>query len=153
MTRSRYLPGVAHECSATSSSSPGSCIGDSPLLLTSTMSSAMSHRDNSRPVRQDTGNFVRITFEVHRASRFARRYDAERAFGMTANPFARTHATECITDGSHPAAGREDRLRPLTEDKPKGMVEVAGKPIRTHCRAVDRLADYAGVVGYKSRHH
>jgi glucose-1-phosphate thymidylyltransferase len=31
------------------------------------------------------------------------------------------------------AAGEGTRLRPLTEDKPKGMVEVDGKPILTHC--------------------
>jgi glucose-1-phosphate thymidylyltransferase len=31
------------------------------------------------------------------------------------------------------AAGGGTRLRPLTEDKPKGMVEVDGKPILTHC--------------------
>ena len=31
------------------------------------------------------------------------------------------------------AAGEGTRLRPLTEDKPKGMVEVNEKPILTHC--------------------
>ena len=31
------------------------------------------------------------------------------------------------------AAGEGTRLRPLTEDKPKGMVEVDGDPILTHC--------------------
>ena len=30
------------------------------------------------------------------------------------------------------ATGEGTRLRPLTEDKPKGMVEVDGKPILTH---------------------
>lgn len=30
------------------------------------------------------------------------------------------------------AAGERTRLRPLTEDKPEGMCEVAGKPILTH---------------------
>mgnify|MGYP000409835789 FL=1 len=50
------------------------------------------------------------------------------------------------------AAGEGTRLRPLTEDKPKGMVEVAGKPILTHC--FEQLADLGAdellvVVGYK----
>ena len=50
------------------------------------------------------------------------------------------------------AAGEGTRLRPLTEDKPKGMVEVAGKPILTHC--FDQLVDLGAetlltVVGYK----
>ena len=31
------------------------------------------------------------------------------------------------------AAGEGTRLRPLTEDKPKGMVEVADEPLLTHC--------------------
>jgi glucose-1-phosphate thymidylyltransferase len=50
------------------------------------------------------------------------------------------------------AAGEGTRLRPLTEDKPKGLVEVAGKPILTHC--FERLAALGAsellvVVGYK----
>ncbi len=50
------------------------------------------------------------------------------------------------------AAGEGTRLRPLTEDKPKGMVEVAGKPILTHC--FEQLVELGAeelyvVVGYK----
>ena len=50
------------------------------------------------------------------------------------------------------AAGKGTRLRPLTEEKPKGMVEVAGKPILTHC--FEQLADLGAeelvvVVGYR----
>ncbi|ELY55721.1 UTP--glucose-1-phosphate uridylyltransferase AglF [Natronococcus jeotgali] len=49
------------------------------------------------------------------------------------------------------AAGEGTRLRPLTEDKPKGLVEVDGKPIITHC--LDRLvelgaSEFVVVVGY-----
>ncbi|PGF17144.1 UTP--glucose-1-phosphate uridylyltransferase [Natrinema sp. CBA1119] len=49
------------------------------------------------------------------------------------------------------AAGEGTRLRPLTEDKPKGMVEIDGDPILTHC--FDRLASLGAdelivVVGY-----
>ncbi len=49
------------------------------------------------------------------------------------------------------AAGKGTRLRPLTDDKPKGMVEVDGKPILTHC--FDQLAElgaeeFVVVVGY-----
>ncbi len=49
------------------------------------------------------------------------------------------------------AAGKGTRLRPLTEDKPKGMVEVDDKPLLTHC--FDQLAalgasEFVVVVGY-----
>jgi glucose-1-phosphate thymidylyltransferase len=49
------------------------------------------------------------------------------------------------------AAGEGTRLRPLTEDKPKGMVEVNGKPILTHC--FEQVAELGAdelvvVVGY-----
>jgi glucose-1-phosphate thymidylyltransferase len=49
------------------------------------------------------------------------------------------------------AAGEGTRLRPLTEDKPKALVEVAGDPILTHC--FDELIDLGAdelivVVGY-----
>lgn len=49
------------------------------------------------------------------------------------------------------AAGEGTRLRPLTEEKPKGMVEVDGKTILTHC--FEQLAElgadeFVVVVGY-----
>ncbi|AGN01017.1 sugar nucleotidyltransferase [Salinarchaeum sp. Harcht-Bsk1] len=52
------------------------------------------------------------------------------------------------------AAGEGTRLRPLTEDKPKGMVEVADKPILTHC--FEKLVDLGAsellvVVGYRKQ--
>ena len=50
------------------------------------------------------------------------------------------------------AAGQGTRLRPLTETKPKGMVEVNDKPILTHCfeQVVDLGADeLVVVVGYQ----
>ena len=53
------------------------------------------------------------------------------------------------------AAGKGTRLRPLTDEKPKGMVEVDGKPILTHC--FDQLVELNAeelivVVGYKKEH-
>ena len=52
------------------------------------------------------------------------------------------------------AAGKGTRLRPLTDDKPKGMVEVDGKPILTHC--FEQLIDLGAeklvvVVGYRKQ--
>jgi glucose-1-phosphate thymidylyltransferase len=51
-----------------------------------------------------------------------------------------------------PAAGEGTRLRPLTADKPKPLVEVDGTPILAHC--LERLAslgvsDVVVVVGYR----
>jgi glucose-1-phosphate thymidylyltransferase len=53
------------------------------------------------------------------------------------------------------AAGEGTRLRPLTEDKPKGMVEVDGTPILTHC--FEQLIELGAeellvVVGYKKQY-
>lgn len=52
------------------------------------------------------------------------------------------------------AAGEGTRLRPLTTDKPKGMVKVNNKPILTHC--FEQLADLGAdefivVVGYRKQ--
>ncbi|MFC7156803.1 UTP--glucose-1-phosphate uridylyltransferase AglF [Halomarina halobia] len=49
------------------------------------------------------------------------------------------------------AAGKGTRLRPLTDDTPKAMVEIDGKPILTHC--LERLVELGAddlfiVVGY-----
>ena len=50
------------------------------------------------------------------------------------------------------AAGQGTRFRPLTDDKPRRMVEVAGKPILSHC--FDWFGElgadeFVVVVGYK----
>ena len=50
------------------------------------------------------------------------------------------------------AAGKGTRLRPLTDEKPKGMVEIDGKPILTRCfeQLVELGADeLLVVVGYR----
>ena len=53
--------------------------------------------------------------------------------------------------GVVPAAGEGTRMRPLTADKPKGLVEVAGKPLLSH--VFDALApvvsEYVVIVGYR----
>ena len=50
-----------------------------------------------------------------------------------------------------PAAGEGTRLRPVTDDRPKGLLEVGGRPILAHC--FDRLIEVdveriVVVVGY-----
>ena len=52
------------------------------------------------------------------------------------------------------AAGEGTRLRPLTEDKPKALVEVDGKPILSHCfEDLIRLGadELVVVVGYQKQ--
>lgn len=52
-----------------------------------------------------------------------------------------------------PAAGEGSRLRPLTADRPKPLVEVGGRPLLSHC--FDALLDcavsrFVVVVGYRA---
>ena len=52
------------------------------------------------------------------------------------------------------AAGKGTRLRPLTEDKPKGLVEIDDQPILTHCfeKLVElNAAELIVVVGYRGQ--
>ncbi|UPV75210.1 sugar phosphate nucleotidyltransferase [Halorussus limi] len=54
--------------------------------------------------------------------------------------------------GVVPAAGEGTRLRPLTEEKPKGLVEVAGKPLLAHVfetLAASGVEEVVVVVGYE----
>ena len=51
-----------------------------------------------------------------------------------------------------PAAGEGTRLRPLTADRPKALVEVGGKPILAHCFEQLRpypIEEFVVVVGYE----
>ncbi|AXG06350.1 UTP--glucose-1-phosphate uridylyltransferase [Haloplanus rubicundus] len=51
-----------------------------------------------------------------------------------------------------PAAGEGTRLRPLTDDRPKGLVEIAGKPILSHCfesLLAAGIGEIVVVVGYR----
>lgn len=61
--------------------------------------------------------------------------------------------------GVVPAAGEGTRMRPLTADKPKGLVEVAGKPLLTHVfetltgLGVDELVVVVGYCGGQIREY
>ncbi len=54
-------------------------------------------------------------------------------------------------EGLVPAAGRGTRLRPLTADRPKALVEVANTPLLTHVLdALEPYVDtYVVVIGYR----
>ena len=60
--------------------------------------------------------------------------------------------------GVVPAAGRGTRLRPLTDDRPKGLVDVGGRPLLDHVFEtlrphVDALAVVIGYRGEQIREH
>lgn len=61
--------------------------------------------------------------------------------------------------GVVPAAGRGTRLRPLTDGRPKGLVEVRGKPLLTYCfeellsLGVEELVVVVGYMGEEIRDH
>lgn len=61
-------------------------------------------------------------------------------------PYAEGHAMQGVV----PAAGRGSRLRPLTDDCPKGLVEVDDRPILSHVfESLEPHVDsYVVVVGY-----
>jgi glucose-1-phosphate thymidylyltransferase len=65
------------------------------------------------------------------------------------------YALDALPDGMYgvvPAAGEGTRLRPRTAERPKGLVEVAGQPLLTHCFETLRslgVDELVVVVGYR----
>lgn len=75
---------------------------------------------------------------------------------------ARASARSCITVGQKssfvkaviPAAGAGSRLRPLTDDRPKGLVSVAGEPLLFHVfdTAIDAgVTEIVVVIGQRGK--